>query len=79
MTGPLAVVTSHSRTGLMPLTGLLPITDPSSSLHHQTTGVYLAWIEKGALDVCDTHLSISRPLPVLTRSNLKDSALPVTN
>lgn len=27
MTGSLAVVTSHSRTSLMPLTGLLPITD----------------------------------------------------
>lgn len=48
MTGSLAVVTSYSSTGLMPLTGLLPITDPPPSLspHHQTTRVYLAWIEK---------------------------------
>lgn len=48
MTGSLAVVTSHSRTGLMPLTGLPPTTDPPPLLspHHQTTRVYLAWIEK---------------------------------
>ncbi len=51
MTGSLAVVTSHSRTSLMPLTGLLPIRDTnppssSSSPHHQTTRVYLAWVEK---------------------------------
>ena len=63
MTGPLAVVTSHSRTGLMPLAGLLPITDPSSSLHHQTPGVYLAWIEKEHLMSVTLICQLAGPFP----------------
>lgn len=83
MTGSLPVVTSHIGPSLMLLTGLLPIEDPHpfvlllpSPSNNQTLP---SLVRKGALDVCDTHLSISRPLPVLTYSNLKDRVPSVTN
>lgn len=63
MTGSRAVVTSYSRTGLMPHTGFLPITDTPSSPLHQTARVYLAWMEKDHLMSVTLICQLAGPFP----------------